>query len=254
MQDAHIGLTLFLGRLKLNSTLSEAEQAAILNLSFREVQVATKDDLIMPGETVTYSTLVAHGHLGRFDLMRNGSKQITAFYIPGDMCDLFSVVAPTVGWGISAFGPATVLQVPHAALMAVATEYPNLAFAFWRDTTLDASILAKWASNIGRKKATPRIAHLLCEIGIRLERAGLGSRQGFELELTQEQIGDAVGLTSVHVNRSMQALRADGLIVTKRQMMSIPDWNRLAEAAEFAPAYLLHDEATSGREEAGRSA
>ncbi|WP_102958381.1 Crp/Fnr family transcriptional regulator [Mangrovicella endophytica] len=247
MQSGHHGLERFLKRLLLNSALSEAEQSAILSMRATEVQVAARDDLVMPGETVDQSTLTVEGCLGRFDLMRNGARQITSLYIPGDMCDLYSVVAPTTGWGITALGPATILHVPHADLRSVATEYPNLAFAFWRDTTLDASILAKWIANMGRKQALARVAHLLCELGVRMERAELGERREYRLKITQEQIADAMGLTSVHVNRSLQQLRARNLIVTTGSLVSIPDWDRLTELAEFVPTFLLAGEAKADR-------
>lgn len=235
-------LQAYLNRLLVHSRLSELEQQAILSLPGREEVVALRRDLVRPGELVDHALLVVDGLLGRFDLMRSGARQITALHIAGDMCDLHSVAAPRTGWGITVLSAATALHIPHRAIHEAAEAYPNLARAFWRDTTLDASILAKGIANIGRKSARARIAHLFCEIGIRSERAGLGRRDDYPLDLIQEQIGDMVGLTGVHVNRSIQALRDEELVAVKSRRVHILDWEALTAVAEFTPAYLLPGE------------
>jgi CRP-like cAMP-binding protein len=242
-------LALFLKRLLLRSQLSDDEQTAVLRLKTRSVQPPPRRDIVSPGQIVHYSCLVASGWVGRFDQMRDGRRQITAFHIAGDMCDLHSAVAPTPGWGITALGEATILQIAHADLLKSAVDFPNLALAYWRDTTADASILSKWIANIGRASAEPRVAHLLCELAIRVENADLGSRASFDLRLTQEQIGDATGLTSVHVNRMLHNLRSDGCISISNHAVKIIDWKRLCDLAAFDPAYLLLNGPTKGRQQ-----
>jgi CRP-like cAMP-binding protein len=237
----HAALSRFVARLQLNSVLSEAEQQAVMGLRSHATQYGQGRDFVRPGDTITHATLVVAGNAGRFDLMRNGSRQITAIYIAGDMCDLYSVAMPTAGWGLTSLGTSTVLQIPHSDMRDLAFTYPNLALAFWRDTVLDASILAKWIANVGRKDARARIAHLLCELGTRNERAGLGKRDEFELALTQEQIADAMGLTSVHVNRMLQSLRVDDLVSMRAHRVTIKDWDHLASIADFTPTFLLCD-------------
>jgi CRP-like cAMP-binding protein len=169
----HPGLLAFLDRLLLRSALSEEERQAVLNLPSKEQQVRARRDVVLPGEAVNAICLVASGIMGRFDQMRDGRRQTTAFYISGDACDLPSVVAPVTGWGITALSDCVVLRIAHDELRAVALRYPNLAMAFWRDTTFDASVLAKWVANVGRKNAQARLAHLLCEMGMRVEHAGV---------------------------------------------------------------------------------
>ena len=232
-------LAAFLRRVLLHSSLTDEERRSVLALSGEVNPVLPRRDLVHPGQRVHHSILVAEGFLGRYDLMRDGARQITAVHIPGDMCDLHSVVAPRTGWGITALSPSVVLQIPHGELRRLAVRYPNLALAFWRDTTVDGSILAKAVANLGRQDARARIAHLLCEMAIRMLRAGLGDGLSYALPLSQEQIGDIVGLTSVHVNRTLQALRAEGLFSLKGQMVEILDWDRLARVAGFTPTYLL---------------
>jgi CRP-like cAMP-binding protein len=155
------------------------------------------------------------------------------------MCDLHSVVAPTAAWGITAVTATTIVQVAHTGLRELVNTYPAVALAFWRDGTADASIIAKWVGNLGRQDARARLAHILCEFGIRMEQAGLGTRNSFDLKVTQEQFADALGLTPVHVNRTLQRLRAECLVATQGHRVEIPDWDRLVAVAEFDPAYLL---------------
>lgn len=241
MDTSHSALEKFLARLLRRSTLGAEEQQAILSLSHRTVQVQPRADIVSPGETVGHACLVAKGLVARFDQMRDGKRQIAAFHIPGDMCDLHSVVAPTAAWGMAALTAGTVLFIPHTELRKLATTYPHIAMAFWRDGTVDSSVLAKWVGNLGRQDARARLAHLLCEMGTRFELAGLGSRSCFVLDATQEQLADALGLTAVHVNRTMQGLRRDGLVTTRSHTVEVSDWSRLVQAADFDPVYLLID-------------
>ncbi len=235
----HSALSRFLERLLSRSVLSAEEQQAILGLTSHTHQIRPNSDIVSPGDTVDHACLVAHGLAGRFDQMADGRRQITCLYIRGDMCDLHSVVSPTAAWGIAALTTSTVLHVPHRELRQLAATYPAVAMAFWRDVTADASVLAKWVGNVGRRDARSRIAHLLCEMGLRMEEARLGTRTCFAFEVTQQQLSDATGMTAVHVNRTIQALRADGVIQTPGRMVHVEDWDRLAGIADFDPAYLM---------------
>ena len=243
MNPTHPALQMFLRRLLRRSSLEPEEQQAILNVSYKVNQVRPRTDIVSPGETITQACLVGKGLAARFDQMRDGKRQIVAFHLPGDMCDLHSVVAPTAGWGIAALTASTVLHIPHADLRRLAVDFPAIGLAFWRDGTVDGSILAKWVGNLGRQDARARLAHVLCEIATRMHCAGLAdSRTCFTFDATQEQLADAVGLTAVHVNRTMQALRRDGLIETRGHTIDVKDWEGLAATAEFDPAYLLLDD------------
>ncbi len=235
----HSALRRFLNRILRRSKLSAEEQSAILGLRSHASQVSAHRDLVSPGETVHHACLVVDGMMGRFDQMKDGRRQITAFHIPGDMCDLQSVVSPVAGWGLEALTTTTVVHVPHNDLLEVATAYPNIGLAFWRDTSADSSVFAKWVANLGRRDATSRLAHLLCEMGVRMEEAGLGTRTEYGLPVTQTQLADALGLTSVHVNRTLQALRRERIVGTEHRTIRIEDWDRLAELAEFDPEFLL---------------
>ena len=117
-------------------------------------------------------------------------------------------------------------------------ERPAINEALWRDSLIDASIFREWVLNVGRRDAKARIAHMLCEFASRRQAAGLGSPERFELPMTQEQIGDATGLTPVHVNRMLHALAADGVIVRDQREVEITDWPKMRRIADFDPAYL----------------
>lgn len=235
------GLRRFLRRLLDRSTLSAEEQHAILSLPGQVRSVRSRQDLVMPGERVEHAVLVVDGLCGRFDQMRDGSQQINAIYIAGDMCDIHSVASPRAGWGITTIASGTILLVPHEDINRLAVRYNNIALALWRDTTLDASILAKWVANAGRKDARSRLAHLFCEVGVRMERAGLDKRTHFRLDVTQARLSDVLGLTPVHVNRTLQSLRAEQVLSMDKHVVDIADWDALACIAEFDPAYLLLD-------------
>jgi len=115
---------------------------------------------------------------------------------------------------------------------------PRVADALWRDTLVDAAIFREWMIGIGRRSAYTRIAHLLCEVFVRLKAVDLTNGDQCEWPITQIEIGDALGLSNVHVNRSLQELRAEGLITWRGETVVLEDWLRLQEVAEFDPAFL----------------
>jgi CRP-like cAMP-binding protein len=234
-------LSLFLKRLLRRSDLNAQEQRAILSLTGVTHRHRPNEDIVSPGERVDSACLVAKGLVARYDQRLDGRRQITSFYIAGDMCDLHSLVAPKASWSITSVIEATVIRVPHTQLGRLCVEYPALALAFWRDCTVDASIFTTWEGNLGRKSAKERLTHLFCEMGLRMEAAGLGTRQAYEFRATQERLSEATGLTAVHVNRTLQHIRAEGLVKFDRGFVEIPDWNALAAIAEFDPGFLMLD-------------
>jgi len=187
---------------------------------------------------VSHACLIVAGVVGRFDQSSDGKRQITAMHIPGDMCDLHSVVQPVPTSALQALSVATILRVPHAAIRAAAKRYPALAEAFWRDCTVDAAILSEWVVNVGRRDAKTRVAHLICEMAVRLNATAMGNAFVLNWAVTQNQLAEATALTSVHVNRTLQSLKADGLVDWHRHVIRLPDWDALVDRAEFDAAYL----------------
>lgn len=230
----------FLDRLTARSILSDEEKQAILNLPAHPVQVRAKQDFVHINEVTSYSCLVVSGLVARIGQTAAGARQITALHIPGDMPDLSSTVRPVGVGGLTALCDSTILRVPHAAIRELMARYPAIAEAFWRDTMLDSAILVQWVINVGRRDARTRLAHILCEMSIRYgpDRQVLAE---YDFPITQEQLGDAAALTSVHVNRSLKSLREDGSVTIRGGRVRIADWERLARIGDFEPSYLVAD-------------
>jgi CRP-like cAMP-binding protein len=213
----------------------------VLDLPGYAEQVRSSRDFVRLGEMLDHSCLIVAGFVGRFDQNSEGVRQITALHIPGDMANLHSVVQPESTSALQALATTTtILRVPHQAVRSAATAFPALAEALWRDCMIDAAILSQWVVNVGRREARARIAHVLCEIAMRLGTAPAKGEILFPFPLTQTHLADATGLTPVHVNRTVQGLRRDGL-ADVRHNARIPDWKALVKAADFNPDYLQMD-------------
>ena len=230
----------FLARLNSRSVLTEEEQQTVLDLPCHAAQVRANHDFVQMDERVDHACLVVAGFVGRFGQDRDGKRQITTMHVPGDMADLHSVALPLATSALQALSTSTIVRIPHSAIRAAAAHYPALAEAFWRDCIVDAAILAQWVVNVGSRDARERVAHLVCEMGVRIAGAREGARNvEFDFPVTQVQLADATGLTPVHVNRTLQTLRVNGLLQScSRTIIRIPDWDSLAAAGEFDAAYL----------------
>jgi CRP-like cAMP-binding protein len=147
-------------------------------------------------------------------------------------------VQPIPTSALQALSVTTILRIPHAAIRAAARTYPAVAEALWRDCMIDAAILSEWVVNVGRRDARTRVAHLLCEMATRLGGRIEGDGVIFDFAVTQTQVGEATALTPVHVNRTLQSLRAGGLVDWRTRIVHLPQWHALAELAEFDPTYL----------------
>lgn len=221
--------------------LTSEEIGAILALKGEVTEVAAHRDFVLLGEQVDHACLVVDGLVGRFGGGREGNRQITCFHIPGDMADLPSVVSPKSAWGLSALTHTRILRVPHVEFRRTAAAFPGVAEAFWRDCVADGSIFSEWVVNVGRRDALSRIAHLLCEMAIRYERARLGTRRSFRFPATQADLGDATGLTPVHVNRMLKELRTRSIVETRSGSVTIHDWDGLVATGDFDEGFLLLD-------------
>jgi CRP-like cAMP-binding protein len=234
-------LQLFIRRLASRSILTDEEESAVLGLHGQVKEVGAHADFVRQGEVVDHACLVIEGLVGRFGQSRSGARQITCLYIPGDMADLPSVVSPKSGWGLTPLSRTTILRIPHAQLRRIAAQHSGIAEALWRDCVAEGSIFSEWVVNVGRRDARSRLAHLFCEMAIRSEHAGRGSRASYSLPITQEGLADATGLTSVHVNRTLKDLRTEAIVEYRAGIVTVPDWAKLALVADFNPAFMLLD-------------
>jgi CRP-like cAMP-binding protein len=231
----------FVRRLEARSVLTKEEVSALLGLKGQTKQVSAHIDFVRLGEQVEHCCLVVDGLVGRFGQNRDGVRQITCLHIPGDMADLPSVVSPKAGWALGALTSTTILRVPHADLRRLAATHPGIAEAFWRDCVADGSIFSEWVVNVGRRDALSRTAHLFCEMAVRYEHAGQGDRRSFPLPLTQPILGEATGLTGVHINRILRELRVRSIAELRAGTVTIHDWEQLVAIGDFDPAFMLLD-------------
>ena len=231
-------LQTFVDRLDRRASLESEEAAAILSLPSVPARIRANHDFVHMGERTDHACLVVEGLVSRFGQTKGGARQITAMHIPGDMVDLNSVVVPEAGSALQALCVTTILRVPHRAMRAVAARYPAIAEAFWRECVIDAAILSQWVVNVGRRDARSRTAHLICEMASRYEAAGYPVARGFAFPATQNHLADALGLTAVHVNRTLKVLHAAGVMAVERGRVRILDRERLAEIGDFDPGYL----------------
>lgn len=220
------------------SALSESETHALLELPLTLRNYPPHADLVRFGDKPIECALLLEGIACSYKLTSEGRRQILSLFVPGDMPDLQSLFLEAMDYSVAAITASTVAFVPHEALRQVLQTNPSLVGVFWRQTLLDGAISREWLVSLGRRTAYSRIAHLLCELRVRFRDAGIGEEEGYTLPLTQSEIGDALGLSTVHTNRALQSLRYDGLIQTRGRYVAVPDWNALARAGEFDSTYL----------------
>jgi CRP-like cAMP-binding protein len=179
------------------------------------------------------------GYSVRHKIVAGGHRQIVAIHMKGEMVDLQNSLLGIADHSVQMLTSGQVVMIPREEVQRIAFDRPAIGKAMWLDTLIDASIFREWIANVGRRDARTRIAHLLCEFALRLKVAGLGEDTNYQLPMTQEQLGDATGLTSVHVNRTIKQLEGEALIerVSPRSI-AIGDWKKLAEVGDFDPAYL----------------
>jgi CRP-like cAMP-binding protein len=218
--------------------LSSGEARAIQGVPSEVKAYGRGEHLVIEGESPDHSAVLLSGMAFRYRLLANGSRQIMALQVAGDFVDLHSFVLKPMDHSVAVAAPAEVAHVPHKRIAKLLEEFPRLAQAFLWDMALDAATFREWMVGLGRRSAPQQLAHLFCELYYRLEMAGLTRHNSFELPLSQPDLADICGLSSVHVNRSLQGLRREGLIVLERGRLTIPDLGELARAAEFDPAYL----------------
>lgn len=228
----------FIDRLTSRSRLNDVEQQALRGLPAEVLQVDAHRDVVRLGQSVDHVCVVVDGIVARFGQNAEGERQIIALHIAGDAPDLHLVVVPRDTAPLQALSKTTIVRVSHADLRALAARYPAIAEAFWRHCSVDAAITAQWVVNLGRRNAKTRIAHLLCEMAVRYNANAGGGEVIFPFPLTHTHISDATGMTSVHVSRTIKALKEEGLAMLSERKVKIPDWGRLVKCGEFEAGYL----------------
>ena len=190
--------------------LNEDERRAVLALPHFFRELAANQFVVWDGDRPQHSCMLASGFAYRHKLAGNGARQILSIHMKGDMIDLQNSLLGVADHNVQMITAGRVAFIPVDAVREIAFRLPAVGMAMWYETLVEGSIFREWVLNVGRRDAFTAIAHLLCEFAIRMEVAGLGQTVHYELPLTQEQLADAVGLTSVHVNRHPDAAGGGG--------------------------------------------
>lgn len=226
-------------KLAYRAELDAEDRDAIRALPFSLKRMERGHFVVRERELATQSCVMLSGFSIRSKLVANGGRQIVAIHMKGEAVDLQNSLLKVADHSVQMLTSGKVAMIPREAIVELTLRRPKVGHAMWVDTLVDAAIFREWITNVGRRDSRTRMAHLLCEFALRLRSAGLGDDTGYELPMTQEQIADATGLTSVHVNRTLKALAKEGLIDRlSPRVIRIADWRKLAEAGDFDSNYL----------------
>ena len=231
-------LQLLLRRLAAHSPLDDDDRQAILALPWSLKTIEPHGYIVREGDAPTVCGVLVSGVAFRQKLTGEGGRQIVSLHVPGDPLDLQNFHLEESDHNVQALTRAEVAVVGCGEMRDLAQVRPAIGRAIFVNTLVDGSIFREWILNVGRRVALARVAHVLCELGVRLEAQGLADHYSYELPMTQEQLADVVGLTPVHVNRTLKALEASGLINRQRRKMTFPDWDALRDAGDFNQRYL----------------
>lgn len=231
-------MTMLIRKLESIATLSDEERQAIESLPVRVTALNARQDIVRDGDKPSYCCLVLDGWACRYKLLREGKRQIFSFHIPGDIPDLQSLHVPIMDHSLATVTKATVAFIPHESMRDLTARFPSIAAIFWRDTLIDAGIFREWMIGLGRRSSFEHVAHLFCELYLKLQAVGLAGNYRCPLPLTQADMADALGLTSVHVNRVLQDMRGKALITLRSNTLVIEAWDELLRVSEFDSTYL----------------
>ena len=230
--------TKLIHKLESIATLTDAERQAIERLSVRIHHLDARQDIVRDGDRPSHCCLVLDGWVCRYKLLSQGKRQIFSFHIAGDIPDLQSLHVPTMDHGLATLTNATVAFIPHESLRELTAQHPNIAALLWRDTLVDAAIFRAWMVGMGRRSAYEQVAHLFCELYLKLQAVELAEGYRCPMPITQVDMADALGLTPVHVNRVLQEMRGKTLITLRSSALVIDAWDELLRVSDFDPTYL----------------
>jgi CRP-like cAMP-binding protein len=237
-QEKRQALQPFFDRLEIRDEVSADEKEALVVAAQTFKTYAPRSTIVREGDRPKVSTLVVSGMAARYKVTREGQRQITCLHLAGDFVDLHSFPLKVMDHTVGAVTDCAVLEFPHEALLQITERFPHLTRMLWLMTLLDGALHRQWIVAMGGQLALSHMAHLFCEIFVRSRAVGLTDGTRFDLPLTQEELGEALGLSTVHVNRCLQGLRRRGLIRTEGTKIDVLDPDGLATLGEFDPTFL----------------
>lgn len=218
--------------------LTDDERAALAGLPMQIMELRADQDIVREGDRPSRCCLLVEGFTCLYKVTREGKRQIMNFHVPGDIPDLQSLHLRVLDSSLGTVTPCRVGFIQHETLHDLCGRHPRIASALWRETLIDASIFREWMVSIGQREAYSRIAHLFCEWVVRMRVVGLVEDHTCTMPLTQAEIGDALGVTAIHVNRTLRSMRKAGVASLQGNRLSVLDWEALKHAGEFNPTYL----------------
>lgn len=233
-----IAATLQATRPWLSANLNSADRDAFARACGDIRTVSAGTDLLRQDIATNGLHILLDGWAARYKIMDEGSRFIPALAVPGDICDLDALQFDKLNYGVTMLSAGTVALLPRQRVDALFASHPAIANAFWSMAFAENSILMEWAASMGRRSALQRVAHLLCELLLRLTVVGKAEGHTYDLPLRQEHLADTLGLTCVHVNRMLHSLRAMELVTVQSRRVTIHDWSRLSALCGFRSAYL----------------
>ena len=234
-------ITAHLKKLRLRAVISPEEERVVRGLVAENRRWPADTILVRAGEELNVSMLVLDGWLVRSKDLASGERQVMEIHVPGDFADLHGFTLKQLDHDLIAITECVIGYVPHERLMELTEKYPHLTRVYWLSTNIDAAISREMGLSLGQRSAISRMAHLFCELHARLEVIGRTDGDTFEFPLTQRELAECLGLTVVHVNRTIQELRRKMLIEAENRHIRILDRRGLVTIAEFDPGYLqLH--------------
>lgn len=228
----------FVKKLRGLGELTARDEQALLHVTSRPRRYTARSDLIREGDETGPMFVVLEGWVCRYKILPAGTRQITAFLMPGDACDLHIKLLEQMDHSIQAVTPALVASIPKADMQALMHDYPNVANAMYSAQLVDEAVLRAWIVSMGRRSSTERVAHLLCELYLRAIGIGHPIGEPFSLPLSQIVLADALGMTAVHINRILKELRLASAISLNRGNIAIADSAQLIRIAGFDENYL----------------
>ena len=228
-------------RLETFRALSTADREVLVEATLDVRIVPAHVDVLREGDAPNLVRVLVEGFAGRYKIVDGGKRQIVGFLVPGDICDAHVLTLGHTDHNVVALADSRVAAIPRDAMEAVLAAHPAIVRALLWSSLVDESISREWLANMGRRSPGKRIGHLLCEMLTRLRAVNLADDDRFAFPITQADLGDTVGLSTVHVNRTVQELKAKKLIATKRWLVEVLDVPALTAFSDFDPAYLhLH--------------
>ena len=225
-----------------NFTELSAEECSAVNDCCNDVRdVGAREDIISQGDRTGGVKLLLEGFACRYKVLEDGRRQIVAYFVPGDLCDLRVFILKRMDHSIGAVVASKVATISPENVLKLTNPYPTLTRALWWSTLVEEAILREWIVNVGQRNALERMAHLFCELLYRFRAVGLNEGLSCTLPLTQVELAETLGLSSVHVNRTLQELRRQKLITLEGGVLTIQDLPALKEASFFNADYLHLD-------------